>query len=60
MRPNGYYQQRLVKQLRGDDGVIYAVPRGTVVPEELLLVHEHLDHYSLQAGREMTLFGECG
>ena len=30
---------------------------GTELPEDLILVHEHSDHYSLQAAAEMSLEG---
>ena len=33
---------------------------GTQLPDDLVLVHEFKDHYSLQAAREMTLAGESG
>ncbi|KAG9254762.1 uncharacterized protein F5Z01DRAFT_681295 [Emericellopsis atlantica] len=49
MRPNSPYQQSLVSwRFRGDDVVVYAVPEGTALPTDLLLVHERSDHYSLQ------------
>ena len=31
---------------------------GTPLPDDLILVHEFKDHYSLQASKEMTLLGE--
>lgn len=31
---------------------------GTQLPEDLIIVHERADHYSLQPSREMTLAGE--
>ncbi|KAF2760178.1 hypothetical protein EJ05DRAFT_274469 [Pseudovirgaria hyperparasitica] len=49
MRPMGFYQKKLVAQLRGESGVIYCIPA------DLILVHEHTDHYSLQAATEMSL-----
>ncbi|KAM4067046.1 hypothetical protein HRG_001052 [Hirsutella rhossiliensis] len=56
MRPNSPYQQHLVSNLfRGDGVIVYSVPAGTQLPQDLLLVHERTDHYSLQPGREMTL-----
>lgn len=30
---------------------------GTELPEDLMLVHERTDHYSLQPAKEMTLTG---
>lgn len=35
------------------------VKAGAQLPEDLLLVHERSDHYSLQAAKEMTLDGRC-
>ncbi|QPH03919.1 hypothetical protein C2857_000366 [Epichloe festucae Fl1] len=48
MRPNSPYQQHLVARLfKGQDVMVYAVPPGTPLPNDLLLVHERSDHYSL-------------
>lgn len=59
MRPNSPYQQSLVSwRFRGGDMLVYAVPEGTVLPEELLLVHERSDHYSLQPAVSMDVDGE--
>ncbi|KAH7327742.1 hypothetical protein B0I35DRAFT_415630 [Stachybotrys elegans] len=56
MRPNSLYQQSLVSwRHRGNDVMVYAVPKGTDLPEDLLLVHERSDHYSLQPAIPMTL-----
>jgi hypothetical protein len=30
---------------------------GTTLPDDLILVHEHSDHYSLQPAKEMSLSG---
>ncbi|TQV95269.1 hypothetical protein IF1G_06256 [Cordyceps javanica] len=58
LRPNSPYQQLLVKKLfKGDDVMIYTIPKGTVLPDSLLLVHERSDHYSLQPARDMQLDG---
>ncbi|KAI2611995.1 hypothetical protein GGR54DRAFT_338782 [Hypoxylon sp. NC1633] len=56
MRPNSPYQQSLVSwRFRGIDTLVYSVPEGTTLPDDLLLVHERSDHYSLQPARTMTL-----
>jgi len=55
MRPNTATQSRLVKTFKGSDVVVFSLPQGTRLPDELVLVHEFGDHYSLQASREMTL-----
>ncbi|KAG9249729.1 uncharacterized protein F5Z01DRAFT_631155, partial [Emericellopsis atlantica] len=39
--------------------VVYEVPEGTALPDDLLLVHERLDHYSLQPAVSMNVTGEC-
>ncbi|KND92483.1 hypothetical protein TOPH_02733 [Tolypocladium ophioglossoides CBS 100239] len=56
MRPNSTYQQHLVSELfQGSDVLVYAVPKGTRLPDNLILVHERTDHYSLQPAQDMTL-----
>ncbi|MCJ1463596.1 hypothetical protein MMC07_002204 [Pseudocyphellaria aurata] len=55
MRPNTPKQNNLVKTLKGADVIVYAIPKGTQLPNGLVLVHEFRDHYSLQASIEMTL-----
>lgn len=55
MRPNSPAQQNLVRTFRGSTIYVYAVPTGTELPEDLILVHEFGDHYSLQARKEMSI-----
>ncbi|TRX89863.1 hypothetical protein FHL15_009296 [Xylaria flabelliformis] len=56
MRPNSPYQQSLVStRFRGTDVIVFAVAKGTDLPEDLLLVHERSDHYSLQPSATMTI-----
>ncbi|MCJ1364640.1 hypothetical protein MMC16_003754 [Acarospora aff. strigata] len=55
MRPNTALLKRLVTTFKGSNVIIYSVPAGTKLPGDLLLVHEHCDHYSLQAATEMTV-----
>ncbi|KAM5467027.1 hypothetical protein MauCBS54593_005647 [Microsporum audouinii] len=55
MRPNTPKMQRVVGTLRGSSTYIYTVPAGIRIPEDLILVHEFKDHYSLQAREEMTV-----
>ncbi|KAI1307407.1 hypothetical protein F5Y03DRAFT_119108 [Xylaria venustula] len=56
MRPNSPYQQSLVSsRFRGSDVIIYAVAKGTQLPDDLLLVHERTDHYSLQPAAPMSV-----
>ncbi|KMP05330.1 hypothetical protein DIZ76_015650 [Coccidioides immitis] len=58
MRPNTPKMHRLVDALRGNSIRIYSIPAGSPIPDDLILVHEFKDHYSLQARKEMTLDGE--
>ncbi|KAG6244646.1 hypothetical protein E4U24_004912 [Claviceps purpurea] len=56
MRPNSVYQQSLVSwRFRGSDVIVYSVPKGTSLPDDLVLVHERTDHYSLQPAEQMTI-----
>ncbi|KAI1078583.1 hypothetical protein F5B20DRAFT_547651 [Whalleya microplaca] len=56
MRPNSPYQQALVSwRFKSQNMVVFGVPEGTELPEDLLLVHERSDHYSLQPARSMTI-----
>lgn len=57
MRPNSPFQQRFVATTRASNVLIYCVPGDTLLPEDLLLVHERSDHYSLQAAEEMSVRG---
>ncbi|KAL4786792.1 hypothetical protein BJX76DRAFT_354795 [Aspergillus varians] len=55
MRPNTPNLHRLVNARRGLSTCIYSVPEGAPIPEDLILVHEFKDHWSLQAREEMTV-----
>ncbi|KID84206.1 hypothetical protein MAJ_11275, partial [Metarhizium majus ARSEF 297] len=55
MRPLGVVQTNLVKNFKGTNVVVYAIPEGTALPDDLILVHEKYDHYSLQPAVEMSL-----
>ncbi|KAG6122916.1 hypothetical protein E4U13_000873 [Claviceps humidiphila] len=56
MGPNSVYQQSLVSwRFRGSDVIVYSVPKGTSLPDDLVLVHERTDHYSLQPAEQMTI-----
>ncbi|KAI0427788.1 hypothetical protein F5Y09DRAFT_22533 [Xylaria sp. FL1042] len=55
MRPLGEKQEDLVKAFKGSNVVVFAIPEGTPLPPDLILVHEHTDHYSLQAAKQMPL-----
>ncbi|KAK5995918.1 hypothetical protein PT974_04337 [Cladobotryum mycophilum] len=56
MRSNSPHQRLLISRLyKAQNLVIYAIPAGTRLPDDLLLVHERADHYSLQPARDMGL-----
>ncbi|KAJ5138921.1 uncharacterized protein N7515_003769 [Penicillium bovifimosum] len=60
MRPNTTKQQNLVRTSRDSPAFtvyIYAVPADALLPDDLILVHEFGDHFSLQARVEMTVEG---
>ncbi|KAJ6132042.1 hypothetical protein N7471_007257 [Penicillium samsonianum] len=48
---------RTVKPWGGATIYVYAIMAGIVLPNDLILVHEFRDHYSLQARKEMTVEG---
>ncbi|KAL4799668.1 hypothetical protein BDV19DRAFT_234378 [Aspergillus venezuelensis] len=55
MRPNTPRMHILTSILRGNSACIYSVPAGTPLPDNLILIHEFRDHYSLQPREEMTV-----
>lgn len=56
MRANTPYQQSLLTtRLRGQDVLVYAVPKGVVLPDDLILVQEGSDRWSLQPAKEMSM-----
>ncbi|KAF1965911.1 hypothetical protein BU23DRAFT_603841 [Bimuria novae-zelandiae CBS 107.79] len=55
MRPNSEYKRDLIQRFRGQEVVVYSISAGTQLPDDLVLVHEYDDHYSLQAARDMPL-----
>lgn len=55
MRPSGITMGMLVGVFRAKHARVYEVPAGTPIPPELVLLHEHSDHYSLQPAEPMLL-----
>ncbi|DAA75528.1 TPA_exp: hypothetical protein A8136_1602 [Trichophyton benhamiae CBS 112371] len=55
MRPNTPKMQQNAASLRGSSACIYTLDAGIRVPDDLILVHEFKDHYSLQARNIMTV-----
>jgi hypothetical protein len=54
LRPKCEKQRKLVTDLN-DDPKVFMIPCGTQIPDKLILIHEHYDHYSLQAREPVTL-----
>lgn len=73
MRPNSNRMKELVENWVGDPIVYSvpqgytshinymthaeSLSKGTCLPDDLILVHERRDHYSLQSAREMNVQG---
>ncbi|OAL72555.1 hypothetical protein A7D00_3557 [Trichophyton violaceum] len=55
MRPNTPKMQQNAASLRGSSACIYKLDAGIRIPDDLILVHEFKDHYSLQARNIMTV-----
>ncbi|EGD87476.1 hypothetical protein H113_06073 [Trichophyton rubrum MR1459] len=55
MRPNTLKMQQNAASLRGSSACIYKLDAGIRIPDDLILVHEFKDHYSLQARNIMTV-----
>ncbi|KAI8820478.1 uncharacterized protein EV422DRAFT_496888 [Fimicolochytrium jonesii] len=55
VRPNGAFLQEVVRGFRGKNTTIWRIPAGTDLPPDLVLLHEHTDHHSIQCTRPMTL-----
>ncbi|KAI9012994.1 hypothetical protein BC832DRAFT_548542 [Gaertneriomyces semiglobifer] len=55
VRPNGAFLQELIRGFRGRRTTIYRIPEGTELPPELVLLHEHTDHHSIQCTKPMKL-----
>ncbi|KAM0272830.1 hypothetical protein ACHAQH_008589 [Verticillium albo-atrum] len=55
MRPLSEFQTKLVKEFKWSNVVVYAIPEGSPLPDDLIMVHEDTDHYSLQPAVEMPL-----
>lgn len=55
MRPLGSMLAVIVANFRGGErGRIFEVPAGTPLPPELVLLHEHSDHYAVQPAVAMS------
>jgi hypothetical protein len=54
MRPKGNMLAALFAGFSNDRVYMYEVPKGTPLPPELVLLHEHSDHYSVQPAVAMA------
>lgn len=55
-RPNTFNFQNTVRLFRAPDFQIVRIPAGTQLPKELVVLHEHTDHWSMQCATPMTLY----
>eukprot|EP01012_Entosiphon_sulcatum_P021577 TRINITY_DN26412_c0_g1_i1.p1 TRINITY_DN26412_c0_g1~~TRINITY_DN26412_c0_g1_i1.p1 ORF type:complete len:162 (+),score=29.97 TRINITY_DN26412_c0_g1_i1:103-588(+) len=56
LRPKGSQALAVVMMAwKGPKPAIYALPQGLVLPERLVCLHEHTDHYAMQPAKAMTL-----
>lgn len=55
LRPNSPFLQEVIRGFKGKGVSIYRLKEGTPLPEDLVLLHEHTDHHSLQCKRPMKL-----
>lgn len=54
LRPRSEFMTKLVETFKGDPTVYTLIP-GLELPESLILLHEHTDHFSLQVRNPMSL-----
>ncbi|KAL9652489.1 hypothetical protein ABK040_000061 [Willaertia magna] len=47
LRPGGHSLGHILAHYKKKVGLVL-IPEGTIVPKDLVLIHEHSDHYSLQ------------
>jgi len=55
MRPLGHMLSVIVGTFKASRAMVFEVPEGTPLPPELLLLHEHTDHFAVQPAERMTL-----
>ena len=54
-RPNTYNLQNTVRLFKAPEFQIVKIPEGTKLPSELVALHEHTDHWSVQCAKPMSL-----
>ena len=55
VRPNSPFMQEIIRGFKGKGVSIYLLKEGTPLPPDLVLLHEHTDHHSIQCTRPMKL-----
>eukprot|EP01088_Endostelium_zonatum_P007279 TRINITY_DN194_c0_g1_i1.p1 TRINITY_DN194_c0_g1~~TRINITY_DN194_c0_g1_i1.p1 ORF type:complete len:163 (-),score=9.33 TRINITY_DN194_c0_g1_i1:45-509(-) len=55
LRPDTPFMNELIRKFKSKNGVVFTLPEGLELPEELILYHEHSDHYSIQTTKPVTL-----
>lgn len=55
-RPNTYNLQNTVRLFKAPEFQVVKIPQGTQLPPELVALHEHTDHWSIQCTKPMTLY----
>ena len=55
MRPLGNMLSVIIGTFKARNALVFEVPAGTPLPPELVLLHEHSDHYALQPAQRMAL-----
>ncbi len=55
MRPMGNMLSVIVGTFKSRNALVFEVPQGAPLPPELVLLHEHTDHYALQPSKCMKL-----
>ncbi|KAJ6625987.1 hypothetical protein B0H10DRAFT_1782217 [Mycena sp. CBHHK59/15] len=55
LRPQGFFLQELIRGFKGRNITIYRLPEGLQLPDDLVCLHEHTDHHSIQCAVPMTL-----
>lgn len=57
LRPGGFNLGEIIANYKGAVQII-EIPKSFKLPPELILLHEHSDHYSLQTTAPIKLEGE--
>lgn len=55
-RPNTFNLQNTVRTFKAPEFTVLKLPEGTKLPPNLVLLHEHTDHFSIQCAEPMKLY----